>query len=110
MLYVATQASVLERPGLLGALRRSRELTAGYKWQIFGLLFLLGVIGFVTNLILTGAMSATPHTVDDPFRNLTNLMYVTVAHQIVFGSLGAVMASVAYYLLRAEKEGTSAAA
>jgi hypothetical protein len=39
MLYVAVQASVMERPGLLGALRRSRELTAGNKMNIFGLLF-----------------------------------------------------------------------
>jgi hypothetical protein len=109
MLYVATQASVLERPGLLGALRRSRELTRGHRLEIFGLLFLLGVISFVTAWIARTAVVSRAHTVEEAFHNLSSLLYVNVAHQIVFGSLGAVMTSVAYYLLRAEKEGTSAA-
>lgn len=109
MLYVATQASVLERPGLLGALRRSRELTRGHKAQIFGLLLLLGVLGYVTSLIATRVVSSTPRTLEQAFGNMSSLLYVKLAHQIVFGSLNAVMASVAYYLLRAEKEGTSAA-
>ncbi|HEX3479530.1 MAG TPA: hypothetical protein VHT91_31120 [Kofleriaceae bacterium] len=109
MLYVAMQASVLERPGLVGALRRSRELTRGHKWQIFGLVLLLGLISVGTNLIARSVVSFKPQTVEEAFRNLSNLMYVGVFQQLVFGSLGAVMASVAYYLLRLEKEGTSAA-
>lgn len=109
MLYVAIPASVLERPGLLGALHRSRELTRGHKLEIFGLLFLLGVLSFATNWIATTAVSIKPHTIEEAFHNLSNLLYVNVAQQLVLGSLGSVMASVAYYLLRAEKEGTSTA-
>jgi hypothetical protein len=35
-------------------------------------------------------------------------VYIGLVHLLIAGSLGAVMASVAYYFLRAEKEGTSA--
>jgi hypothetical protein len=41
-------------------------------------------------------------------RNLPKYMYMNLGQQMVLGSLGAVMSSVAYYFLRAEKEGTSA--
>ena len=44
MLYVATQAAVLERPGVRGALRRSRELTRGHRFEMFGLVFILGLL------------------------------------------------------------------
>lgn len=110
MLYVATPAAVLERPGVLGALKRSRELTRGHKLEIFGLLFLLGLLGFgVTKLCQSVALpylSDAGH-LDETLRGLPKYMYLNLAQQMVLGSLGAVMASVAYYFLRAEKEGTS---
>ena len=46
MLWVAVPAAAVERNGL-GALRRSRELTQGYKGQLFGLALLLGVCEYV---------------------------------------------------------------
>jgi uncharacterized membrane protein len=111
MLYVATQASVLERPGMLGALKRSRELTKGHKLEIFGLTFLLGLLGFGVAMLCQAV--ALPHLSDEAYieetiRNLPKYMYMNLAQQMLLGSLGAVMASVAYYFLRAEKEGTSA--
>lgn len=111
MLYVATQASVLERPGVLGALKRSRELTKGHKLEIFGLIFLLGLLGFgVTMLCQSVALPHLSNTeyLEETLRGLPKYMYLNLAQQMVLGSLGAVMASVAYYFLRAEKEGTSA--
>lgn len=109
MLYVATQASVLEHPGLLGALRRSRELTQGHKVEIFGLQFLLGLISIGSSLIVNLVTASTPHTIEEAFHGLSRSMYISLGHGMVVGSLAAVMASVAYYLLRAEKEGTSTA-
>ncbi len=35
---------VLERPAGLGALRRSRELVRGHGWQVFGVIFVLGIL------------------------------------------------------------------
>jgi hypothetical protein len=40
---VAAPVVVLERPPGLGALRRSRELVRGSGWQVFGVIFVLGV-------------------------------------------------------------------
>jgi hypothetical protein len=41
---VAGPVVVLERPPGLGALRRSRELVRGHGWQVFGVIFVLGVL------------------------------------------------------------------
>ena len=101
MLYVATPASVIEAPGVFGALRRSRELTNGHKGSIFGLVFLLGLISWGVNKIHEVAM---PITVE----NFKSFMYINTAISIVFAALGACVAAVAYSALRAEKEGTSA--
>jgi hypothetical protein len=102
MLYVSTQAAVLERPGVMGALSRSRELTRGHKMEIFGLLFILGLLSVGLQLVVG---RITMPTDGEHFgRYIMSLL----VEQMVVGSISAVMASVAYYFLRAEKEGTSA--
>jgi hypothetical protein len=111
MLYVAVPASVLERPGVVGALRRSRELTRGHKMEIFGLVFLLWLLGFgvtkISQLIVLPNMG-DPNHIEETLRGMATNVYVSLLEQMVIGSISAVMAAVAYYLLRAEKEGTSA--
>lgn len=113
MLYVSTPAAVLERPGIGGALSRSRELTQGHKLEIFGLLILIAIL----NVALTYGAQELIVKGGDPEALLTELgvagivrryMYVHLALNIVIGSLGAVMQAVAYYYLRTEKEGTTA--
>lgn len=109
MLYVATTVSVIERPGAMASLRRSRELTRGHKMEIFGIVFLLIVFEIVVSLVL-GGLAGSPST--EPaavFVAMRHQLYLNLAQQVVFGSLNAVMASVAYVFLRAEKEGTSTA-
>lgn len=111
MLYVSTQASVLEQPGLLGALKRSRELTSGHKLEIFGLLFVLGLLGFGLGKIceiIALPSEISPSTLGQAMKGMPLYMYLTLIEQMIIGSIGAVMASVAYYFLRSEKEGTSA--
>ena len=112
MLYVATQASVLERPGVVGALKRSRELTSGHKMEIFGLFILLGLLGFALALIvglIIGVASRSGTGIEAAFHGIAQTAYINLASDIITSSIGATMASVAYYFLRAEKEGTSAA-
>jgi hypothetical protein len=101
MLYVSTPASVIEAPGVVGALRRSRELTAGHKGQIFGIVFLLGLMSWAADKILQAVMPVTAS-------NLHTFMYAAIGIKVVLGALGSVVAAVAYYALRADKEGTSA--
>jgi hypothetical protein len=109
MLYVATTVSVIERPGVMASLRRSRELTRGHRMEIFGILFLMAVLGAVVSFALGGVFVAKPTTLEAAFDSMRHQLYFNLGHQIIFGSLNAVMASVAYVLLRFEKEGTSAA-
>lgn len=110
MLYVATPVSVVERPSMAVALSRSASLTRGRRWQVFGLVLLLGIANLLAmQLVRSLAISSDPKTLEDVFDNLSRLLYVSFAHQVITGSLSAVMTSVAYYYLRAEKEGTGAA-
>lgn len=110
MLFVSAQASVLEQPGLVGALKRSRELTQGHKLQIFGLLVVLGLINFgLAKLVekMTLPSEVTAETLERFMKSIPTYVYLGLLEQMVFGSLMAVMASVTYYFLRAEREGTS---
>jgi len=111
MLYVATPASVIEKPGVMGALKRSRELTAGRKGSIFGLLLILAVLGFGANKLVAAVFlpnAGDPAHLDETYHRLATYMYADLARAIVVGSIGAVMAAVAYYYLRNSKEGTTA--
>jgi len=49
---VVVPACIVERLGVTASMSRSAELTAGYRWQIFGLLVLLGVINWIGSLII----------------------------------------------------------
>jgi hypothetical protein len=102
MLYVAPQCAVLERPGVFGSLKRSRELTSGHKFELFGLVFIL----FLLNFALEYAVKKI--TLDEASNNVTAYVFTLLGEQMVTTSLGATMASVAYFMLRLEKEGTSA--
>ena len=48
----AVPAEIVERPGVHGALARSRDLTKGHRWRIFGLLALYSVPGGVAPFLL----------------------------------------------------------
>lgn len=108
MLYVSTPVSVVERPGIAAALRRSAALTAGRRWSIFGLVLLLVVASWLSQyFVRVLAVSPHPRTLADVLDNMSRLIYATFAYQVIAGSISAVMNSVSYYYLRAEKEGTS---
>jgi hypothetical protein len=112
MLYVSTPAAVLERPGITGALSRSRELTQGHKLEIFGLLFVVGIVNFALSYLaqdlLVDAEGLTSFSEEAVSSLIRRAIYVQLALNVIIGSLGGVMQAVAYYYLRNEKEGTSA--
>jgi hypothetical protein len=105
-LWVATQASVIEKPGLFGALSRSFALTKGHRFEIFAIVIIMGIGTAVVNKILQ--MIVVPGDVVEQAANYDRVVYLQWVTTVVIGSLSAVLASVAYYYLRAEKEGTSA--
>lgn len=53
MWLVASSALVDERLGVFGALARSRYLTKGYRWQILGLVLLIGVVTLIVSIVAT---------------------------------------------------------
>ena len=109
MLYVSTVVAVLERPGVMASLHRSRELTAGRRWGVFGVLFVVGLVNFgLEKLVQVVMFDESKLTPENVHRMVRNYIYVDLGHTVVVGSIGAVMSAVAYYLLRSEKEGTSA--
>jgi hypothetical protein len=113
VLYVAVPVCIIEARGVGGALSRSAALTKGHKGGIFGLLFIVGVINFVINKILTATLVPSPASlttsaaVDDFVKSLPKIVYISIAESVIMGSLGAVLCAVSYYLLRSEKEGTN---
>jgi hypothetical protein len=48
---VVAPVTVLERPGILAAFRRSRELVRGNGWNVFGVIVLVFVIVFVISIV-----------------------------------------------------------
>jgi hypothetical protein len=97
MLWVAIPAAVVERPGVIDSLKRSVELTKGYRWTIFGILIVIGIvliiITFVLSYILLSAAGYTVYNIG---------IWVL---QAVMGAFSATAAAVGYYYLRGAKEG-----
>ncbi len=108
MLYVATPASVVERPGIGGALSRSAFLTKGYRWGIFGLIIIVGVLSGIVDYVLEAVLVDSRE-----FRGVKVInpddwrLYVllNVGVQAIVGALGAVMAATTYVSLRSDKDG-----
>jgi hypothetical protein len=105
MFYVSTQAAVIDRPGVGGALLRSQVLTRGHRFALIALQLLLGAIAIGLMLAISAATRGDSFS---PTR-FRIWVYLDLARSVLIGSLGATLAGVAYYYLRAEKEGTSAA-
>lgn len=100
--YVAVPAAIEERLGPLGALRRSADLTRGFRLHIFYVLgklfFAQGVLSFAARFVLALA-DAGPSTRAAVSYSITAL----------FVGFGATATAVAYYRLRMVKEGVDAA-
>ena len=96
MWFVSVAACVVERTGPWASLRRSKDLTKGHRWKIFGLGALILLLSFV-NPVLQGPLKAAGGDT------------VALIFTLIGTSLGSVFSSivvaVTYYDLRAAKEG-----
>jgi hypothetical protein len=103
MVHVAVPASVIERPGVLGALRRSRALTAGNRLRVFGLILLTLVFNAIVAVTLNGVAFGLG---DEAGR----MMPVSdLARSVLLGPLAAAMVATTYVLLRRQRDGVDAA-
>jgi MFS family permease len=102
MFWVYVPAIVVERAGIIGSLGRSRVLTKGHRWSIFGLFFVVGLIFFgleffiIKEIGVSGIIAAASNVW---------LAWIMGAISIIVTAYAAVLTSVGYYYLRAEKEG-----
>lgn len=97
MLWVAIPVAVVERPGVVESLKRSADLTKGHRWQIFGIVLIVGIAAIVAGVILQFVLLSAG--------GLTIFSIGSWVVNAVFGALFATLAAVGYYLLRVEKEG-----
>jgi hypothetical protein len=96
ILWVAVPVAVVERPGIVASLDRSRALTRGSRLKSFGVLALAVVIMLVANLIATLVFSL----LGEAMSQIAGMIVQTLA--TAFFSC---VIAVAYYRLRVAKEG-----
>jgi len=99
--WVAIPVAVVEKPGIMASLGRSAELTKGHRWQIFGAIFLLGLINNFCSRLLKVAFLNDHPTMTDVRMYLFGVLAVTV----FIAGITAVIACVGYHDLRQSKEG-----
>lgn len=97
MWYVAVPVNVVERAGPVTSLRRSRALTKGHRWKLFGMYLLV----FIVNMIVGSLLPIGAAAVGGPVGALA----AQLVWQGVAGAFGSVLVVVAYYDLRVAKEG-----
>ena len=105
MWSVASPAVVVEKRGVLESLQRSRELTRGYRWNVFGLM----VIYVLLSWIIGAAVGALGLATGGGFFEGSPNLWVNAVSGVVVNILSAVVASAGvaalYYELRTVKEG-----
>lgn len=97
MLWVAIPVAVVERPGVIASLKRSADLTKGYRWIILGILIVIGVVLVVITMILSFILLAAA--------GFTVYSVGVWVIQALFSAFSATAAAVGYYFLRSTKEG-----
>lgn len=96
-LFVALPVCVVEKPGVFASLKRSWMLTRGYKWSIFFLILIFGVL----NAVVTGIVAGMAVLV----LGMETLWIVLTIAVVFLSSLTAVANAVTYHDLRVAKEG-----
>lgn len=103
---VAAPALVVERKGIFASLQRSRDLTRGSRWPIFGVVVIYIVVWVLIGAVVGGLTLATGGGVGAG-SGVVNLI-VTPLTNIFSGVLAAAGVAAVYYELRTVKEGVGA--
>jgi hypothetical protein len=101
---VSAPAIVFEHRGPLGGLARSSQLTKGRRWSIVGLFLLVMIIWVV---VLAPVAVATHTTISELLSPTALSVGAAIGYvaQAILSAFNAVMLTVTYCYLRAEKEG-----
>jgi hypothetical protein len=96
-LFVVVPACVVEGLGPAQSMRRSAELTKGYRWRIFALWFAILMAEIIVQMELDQAMR--------PFGYFALVLAPQVLWDVLVSAFAAVAAAVTYRDLRVAKEG-----
>jgi hypothetical protein len=105
MWFVATPVCVVERAGVFRSMGRSRELTKGHRWKVFGL-YLVVLIpamiigGIVGGIVATGGAATLSSALASTVGKIANLIW-----SAVWTAFFAIVVVVTYHDLRVSKEG-----
>lgn len=95
MWWVAVPAAVVEQTGIIESLRRSGELTRGYRWKVFGVIIFIYIGQFALDRLTNVVLAAAP-------------IFSLVVNFLVMAAITAyfaVVTAVCYHDLRAIKDG-----
>jgi hypothetical protein len=109
MWFVATPVCVVEQLGPFRSLRRSRALTKGHRWKLFGLTLVILIPALIVGAILgaimlaisgTGGFLAMSTALATPLGQVVNLIW-----SAAWSAFYAIVIVVTYHDLRVAKEG-----
>ncbi|HEY6003934.1 MAG TPA: hypothetical protein VIV57_13740 [Anaeromyxobacter sp.] len=106
---VAIPAAVVEKPGILGAFRRSFTLTRGRRWPLFAAWLAVVVIVWVLAAVIQVGATLLSVLLPPQARAVGAIMGSQLGN-VFFSALPLIGIAVAYHELRAEKEGVDTAA
>jgi Membrane domain of glycerophosphoryl diester phosphodiesterase len=101
MWAVAIPAIVIERPGIIAALKRSRELTSGSFWQVLAVLIVVGIIVVIVAAIFNAIGAA--------FGSRVAAQLVGVIANTLVAPIFSLAVATMYFRLRQLREGVGAA-
>lgn len=117
MWAVAVPALIMEKRGVFASLQRSRDLTRGHRWSIFGLLVVWFVISIIVSMIVqaisgaAGVTSTVAAAMEGGAARLTPMIVLATLLSSLSSGLqsviGAAGVSSIYYELRTTKEGVA---
>jgi hypothetical protein len=102
---VAAPVVVVERRGIFESLQRSRDLTRGHRWPIFGLQVIYFIGAMIVGLLIGGVGRATGGSFLGGSGNLVVDMATAFVTQILAGVVASAGVGALYYELRSIKEG-----
>lgn len=94
-LFVFVPAIVVENKGIMESLHRSRELTSGYRWQVFGAYFVVTIISNIVDKLIEVVLG---------LESIFAVIVVFTVIVLTFGINSSLAASI-YINLRRAKEG-----
>lgn len=105
MWSVGAPSVVVEKRGVFASLQRSRELTKGYRWQVFGLLVIYVILSWIIGAAIGGLSLATGGTLSGGTPNLAVNLITEPIVNILSGVVASAGVAALYYELRSAKEG-----